>query len=54
MNNTGTYITWTIPFWMFIVIKVGGTAFASWSWWWVLLPIVPCITFILNATGVSY
>lgn len=39
---------------LFVAIKLGGTAFASWSWWWVLLPIVPCIVFILGALGVKF
>jgi hypothetical protein len=32
-----------VLFWGFIVIKVSGHIFAAWSWWWVLLPIVPWI-----------
>ncbi len=40
-------------FWLlvFLVIKVGGTALASWSWWWVLLPIVPVLVLILTRVG---
>jgi hypothetical protein len=30
-----------ILFWSFIVVKAWGTAFAAWSWWWVLLSFVP-------------
>jgi hypothetical protein len=30
-----------VLFWGFIVIKAWGHLFAAWSWWWVLLPIVP-------------
>jgi hypothetical protein len=30
-------------FWGFIVVKAVGHIFAAWSWWWVLLPIVPWI-----------
>lgn len=36
----------------FIIIKVGGTALANWSWLWVLLPIVPILVVILKALGV--
>lgn len=36
---------------MFVVIKVGGTAFAHWSWWWLLLPIVPDLVVILRHFG---
>lgn len=27
--------------WSFIIVKGWGTAFAAWSWWWLLLPMVP-------------
>ncbi len=36
---------------MFIVIKVGGTALVQWSWWWLLLPIVPDLVLILRRLG---
>jgi hypothetical protein len=36
---------------MFLVIKIGGTAFASWSWWWVLLPIIPDLVLIFRKLG---
>lgn len=42
---------WQLSFWMFIVIKVGGTALADWSWWWVLLPIVPDLVLLLRKIG---
>ena len=38
-------------FWMFVIVKVGGTALASWSWWWILLPIVPDVVIILKHFG---
>lgn len=37
---------------VFIIIKVGGTALADWSWLWVLLPIVPVLVTILQKLGV--
>lgn len=56
MSNTSSTASglWTLAFWTFIVVKVGGTALASWSWWWILLPIVPVIVFVLNAAGVNF
>ena len=30
-----------IVFWGFVAVKVWGVSFAAWSWWWLLLPIVP-------------
>ena len=32
---------YAILFWGYLVIKIWGTAFLTWSWWWLLLPIVP-------------
>ena len=31
----------TLLFWGFVVIKLWGVTFATWSWWWLFLPIVP-------------
>jgi hypothetical protein len=42
-------ITWVLPFWFFVTVKVMGTAFAAWSWWWVLLPIVPAFSLVVKA-----
>lgn len=38
-------------FWMFIVIKAFGSALAGWSWWWLLLPIVPVFALLLGKAG---
>jgi len=35
----------------FLIIKLGGTALATWSWWWVLLPIVPVLVVFFKAVG---
>lgn len=43
--------TMTLVWWSFLIIKIWGTAFAAWSWWWVLLPIVPWLWRLLNAGG---
>lgn len=38
---------------MFVFIKVAGTSLADWSWWWVLLPIVPDLAFVFSKLGWS-
>lgn len=42
---------WGLTFWAFVVIKVAGHTFAAWSWWWVLLPVVPCIGALVHHFG---
>ena len=36
----------------FVLIKVAGTALASWSWWWLLFPIIPVLAVLLQKIGV--
>lgn len=36
---------------LFIVVKTGGVAFAAWSWWWVLCPVVPDVVLICQKLG---
>lgn len=31
----------SLVFWGFVAVKAFGTVFASWSWWWGLLPLMP-------------
>ena len=50
-NSTGCSFGFGLWLLMFIIIKVGGTSLASWSWWWVLLPIVPDLVLILKKAG---
>lgn len=38
-------------FWGYIAVKWVGTAFAAWSWWWVLLPIVPWLALLVAHAG---
>ena len=45
MNFTGPLLL------MFVLIKVAGTSLADWSWWWVLLPIVPDLAFVFGKLG---
>lgn len=48
-NSSGGFFSlWLIAF---IVIKVGGTALATWSWWWVLFPIIPDLVLIFKKLG---
>jgi len=35
----------------FILIKLAGTGLAAWSWWWILLPIVPVLALFLQKMG---
>ena len=42
---------WGLSFLGFIAIKVGGVSLAAWSWWWLLLPQVPCFSLIVKAYG---
>lgn len=35
----------------FIAIKVVGTSLAAWSWWWLLLPIVPLLGILVQRWG---
>jgi hypothetical protein len=37
----------------FIGIKVGGTAFAAWSWWWLLMAVVPMMFLLFSHLGVA-
>lgn len=40
-----------VSFWGFITIKVAGVSLAAWSWWWVLLPIVPFAGLLVQHWG---
>lgn len=50
-KTSETSIVGGIIFWSFIIVKAWGTVFAAWSWWWVLLPLVPWLFYILHRTG---
>ena len=39
-----------LMFWGYIAGKLIG-AFADWSWWWVLLPIVPWLGTLIQRVG---
>jgi hypothetical protein len=40
-----------LMFWGFIVVKAWGTSFALWSWWWMLIPIVPWMGLLVERWG---
>ena len=42
---------WTLIFWGFIAVKCYGYTFAAWSWWWVLLPIMPWLGLAVQRLG---
>lgn len=37
-------------FGLFIMLKVAG-ALATWSWWWLLMPIVPDLFWLFTKAG---
>ena len=39
---------WAIAFWVFVAIKLAGTSLAGWSWWWVLLPMIPDLSMLVK------
>lgn len=45
------HFLFAVIFWCFIVLKIWGTAVAAWSWWWVLLPLVPMVWLGLQRSG---
>lgn len=47
-SSGGCSLTLGVWFVMFVLIKVAGTALASWSWLWILFPIVPDLYVILH------
>lgn len=47
--NTSTFgVPWLL---IFLVIKLGGTSLAAWSWWWIFFPIVPVLVVACKALG---
>jgi hypothetical protein len=50
MGHVIRYLHWLAIF-AFIAIKVGGTALAAWSWWWILLSEVPILWLFLGKAG---
>lgn len=44
-------LVYFLIFWGFITIKMVGTSLAAWSWWWLLLPIVPVLSIFVQRLG---
>lgn len=42
-NTNAVAFLWPAMFWGFLIVKATGHIFAAWSWWWLLLPIVPWV-----------
>lgn len=49
--NAWAPLLWVLCFWGFVCVKAWGTAFAAWSWWWVLLPGIPWLFRALAGLG---
>lgn len=35
----------------FIAVKCWGVSFATWSWWWLLLPMMPWLALVVAHFG---
>ncbi len=44
-------LIWTLCFWLFLAVKVAGTSFVAWSWWWVFFPPVPVFSLLVQYWG---
>jgi hypothetical protein len=44
-------LLWAVNLWLFIAIKVAGTSYAAWSWWWLLMPYVPNMSLAVRHYG---
>jgi predicted ABC-type sugar transport system permease subunit len=51
-NNSGIgSIFGALVFGGFIAVKLAGTSLAAWSWFWLLLPIVPVLSLVVKHFG---
>lgn len=46
----GIVLHWSV-FSLFVAVKVGGVSLATWSWWWILLPLVPVLGIVVQRFG---
>jgi hypothetical protein len=51
MGKFASRLTAAFCFWGYILVKVYGTAFAAWSWLWVLFPFIPWLGLALHRLG---
>ena len=49
-GGLGSFLS-TVVWGGFIAIKLAGTSLAGWSWWWLLLPIVPVLSLVVKRIG---
>jgi len=42
-ESRNTVVSFGLVWWWFLIVKIVGHIYAAWSWWWVLMPIVPVI-----------
>lgn len=42
---------YALMFWGYIAVKFVGVSFAAWSWWWVLVPLVPWLSLAVKRFG---
>jgi hypothetical protein len=50
MRELNSWI-YALLFWAYVIVKTWGVVFASWSWWWVLAPIVPWLYYGFSRVG---
>lgn len=50
MKHIANFIGW-LWFALFIAIKLAGSSLATWSWWWLLMPIVPILGLVVKHFG---
>ncbi len=44
-------LAYALLFAFFIAVKIAGTTFALWSWWWLLMPLVPVLSLLVTRWG---
>jgi hypothetical protein len=37
-----------LSFAFFVAVKLAGTSFAAWSWWWLLFTLVPVLSLLVK------
>lgn len=50
-ESTTIHIGGGLFFVLFVAIKLAGHSLAAWSWWWMLLPIVPLVGLLIQRFG---
>ncbi len=51
VSVNATNVLYTVVFGGFIAIKLAGTSLVAWSWWWLLMPIVPVLSLAVKHFG---